>query len=513
MKKIPFANLLKVLGACCLFVGSVLMAQTFTVLKTFTGTDGHNPNAVIQGTNGNLFGTTLSGGTGYSINGGYGTIFEITTSGNSVGTYRFCSVSKCADGFYPVAGLALGADGNLYGTTESGGTGANCTNREGCGTLFQITPSSKLTTLYNFCSLAACSDGQIPQLTLVQGPNGNFFGATWEGGSHNSSRCGAPGCGTVFEITPAGSLTTLHQFCQTDCSDGADPQTSLVVGPDGNLYGGSNASVNPMLGTLFSMSAAGGFYLLHQFIGTSEGDQPIGLLAGNDGNIYGTAGAGGSGAHCNRNGICGTLFQLTPSGDFTTVYNFCSLTSCLDGEGPGLGIVQGTDGNFYGTTFQGGTGVALNICDKCGVLFQITPAGQLTVLHDFCSQSNCTDGYGGGTLVQATDGKFYGTSPKGGLAGGCGGSGCGTIFSLDMGLSPFVKPNPWFGKEGYSISILGNNLTGTTSVSFNGTSAAFTIVSDTLIRATVPAGATTGTIQVTNASGTLLSNVAFQVRP
>lgn len=511
--KIPFTMVLRILCACCFLTGSALTAQTFTVLKTFSGADGHNPNAVIQGINGNIFGTTLSGGTGYNINGGYGTIFEITPSGNPVGMYRFCSVSKCADGFYPLAGLALGADGNLYGTTQSGGTSTNCTNREGCGTLFQVTLSSKLTTLYNFCALTACGDGQIPQETLVQGPNGSLFGTTWEGGSHNSSRCGAVGCGTVFEITPSGSLTTLHQFCQTDCSDGADPQSPLVVGLDGNLYGGSNASVNPMLGTLFVMTPTGGFDILHQFIGASGGDETVGMVAGNDGNIYGTNSSGGSYSKCSSS-PCGTFFQLTPGGQYTTLYTFCSLANCVDGGGPWIGgIIQASDGNFYGTTVQGGTQTYSGLCNKCGVLYQITPAGKLTVLHNFCSQADCADGNGGGALMQGTDGKLYGTTPSGGLVGGCGGNGCGTIFSFDMGLSPFVKPNPWFGKTGYTISILGNNLTGTTGVSFNGTPATFIILSDTLVKATVPPGATNGTIQVTTASGTLSSVVAFQIRP
>jgi hypothetical protein len=146
----------------------------------------------------------------------------------------------------------------------------------------------------------------------------------------------------------------------------------------------------------------------------------------------------------------------------------------------------------------------------------MSPSGQLTTLHTFCSQTNCgdgaanSDGYQG--VIQATNGTFYGLTEFGGSTG-CGGIGCGTVFSIDMGLGPFVEAFPNGGKTGRVIGILGNNLTGTTSVTFNGMSAAFDVLSDTHIRATVPEGATSGTIEVTTPSGTLNSNVAFQVLP
>jgi len=145
-------------------------------------------------------------------------------------------------------------------------------------------------------------------------------------------------------------------------------------------------------------------------------------------------------------------------------------------------------------------------------VFQLTLAGKLTTLHNFCSSEGCPDGdYAQGGLIQATNGIFYGPMTYGGSSSNCGSSGCGTIFSLSMGLSPFVKANPNFGKAGQAVVILGNNLTGTTGVSFNGTPAAFRVKSDTYIQALVPAGATTGTIEVTTPGGVLSSNVAFQV--
>lgn len=199
------------------------------------------------------------------------------------------------------------------------------------------------------------------------------------------------------------------------------------------------------------------------------------------------------------------------------LYSFCSLSQCADGETPVAGLVQGTDGNFYGTTYFGGNNNFTCNASSCGTLFQITPAGEFTLLYSFCSQSGCADGWAPSSAVmQATNGTFYGTIFAGGVsANGCFGvySGCGTVFSLSMGLGPFVQANPGFGRVGNEVGILGNNLSGTTSVTFNGTPATFTVVSSTFIKAQVPTGATTGTIQAAMPSGTLSSNSAFHVIP
>ena len=517
MRKIELAKRFCTVCTLSLVFAHTLHAQTLTVLQNFDGIDGDAPFAVVQGLNGNFFGNTNYGGIGFKSNGGYGgygTLFEVTSAGALLGSYRFCSLAKCSDGINP-GPLVLGADGNFYGATGFGGTGpsTNCGNVQGCGTIFRVTPDGKLTTLYDFCSLTGCADGWIVPEPLVQGPNGNLYGATFQGGTVDCYL----GCGTIFEITPRGLLTTLHTFCisGSSCSDGETPETPLVLGSDGNFYGGANASAPTNNGTLFVVTPTGKFTTLHQLRGTSDGNNPIGLVAANDGNFYGTTSSGGTGAHCTSFDICGTVFKLTPGGQFTTLYNFCSQPNCTDGSGPDFsGLIQGSDGDFYGTTDLGGANSNSNICpNSCGVIFKITPAGQFTVLYNFCSQANCADGNGRGTLMQATDGKFYGASDLGGLAGGCGGYGCGTLFMLDMGLDPFVNANPVFGKTGYNISILGNNLTGATGVTFNGASATFNVVSDTLIKATVPTGATTGPIQVVTSSGTLSSDVAFRVLP
>ena len=430
----------------CATTAVALPAQTFTTLRRFDKTDGAIPDAaLVQATNGDLYGTTYGGG----ANGG-GTVFKITPSGGLTTLYSFlCSQTNCTDGLDPTAGLIQGTDGNFYGTTPIGGANKG-------GTVFKITPRGTLTTLYDFWSprYGLCTDGEYPGAGLVQATNGDLYGTTFEGGANNG--------GTVFKITPGGTLTTLYNFCaQSGCTDGVQPDAGLVLAANGDFYGTTWAG-----GANSSASVAGG-----------------------------------------------TVFKITPSGTLTTLYSFCSRSACSDGEYPYVGLVQATNGDFYGTTPSGGA----NCLYPCGgTLFKITPGGTLTTLYSFCSQSGCTDGESPvAGLVQATDGDFYGTTAGGG-AGHCSeGSdpGCGTVFSLSVGLGPFVKTTPAFGKVGAVVKILGTNLTGATSVSFNGTAAGFTVVSPSLITTTVPVGATNGTIQVTTPGGTLASNLAFRVLP
>jgi uncharacterized repeat protein (TIGR03803 family) len=230
---------------------------------------------------------------------------------------------------------------------------------------------------------------------------------------------------------------------------------------------------------------------LYSFSGT-DGQSPGHLLQATNGNFYGLADIGGAMGD-------GTVFEITPAGVLTTLYSFCSQKNCGDGSFPN-GLMQATNGNFYGTTANGG------LSGNWGTIFQITPKGALTTLHRFCSQTNCADG----ALPQAglmldTDGTFYGVTSGGTY---------GTIFSLSSGISPFVEALPNFGRAGRVVGILGTDLTGTTGVSFNGTPATtFTVLSPTAIKVTVPSGATTGTIQVTTPRGTLKSNLAFKVVP
>jgi len=235
-----------------------------------------------------------------------------------------------------------------------------------CGALilFAMTavalPAQTFTTLYSFCSQTNCTDGFVPVAGLIQGTDGKFYGTTEYGGASNACWSGnhAVGCGTVFEITPNGALTT-YSF---NGADGAYPYAGLAEGTDGNFYGTTSfGGANGHFGTVFKITASGMLTTLHSFDGT-DGEAPAAgpvQATSLDGNFYGTTTSGGAyGA--------GTLFKITPGGTLTTLYSFDG----KDGEWPYAGLVQATDGNFYGTTAFGGA-------DGGGTVFKITPRSLL----------------------------------------------------------------------------------------------------------------------------------------
>jgi uncharacterized repeat protein (TIGR03803 family) len=486
-----------------------LSPQTFTTLHSFDLTDGAYVVAgLVQATNGDLYGTTGSGGTN-----GSGTVFKITPNGTLTTLYSFCSQSNCTDGAGPNQ-MIQATNGDFYGTASSGGA-------NGSGTIFKITPSGTLTTLYSFCSQSGCLDGSGPYAGLVQATNGDLYGTTTGGGANPF---GGLFAGTVFKITPSGTLTTLYSFCsQIGCADGQNPYAGLVHATNGDFYGttsnGGFSCGGPPghdCGTIFKITPGGTLTTLHSFCtqsGCPDGSIPQGgLVQATNGNFYGTTvEGGGPTAGGGPSSSSGTVFKMTPSGTLTTLYRFCSQTNCADGDAPAAGLVQATDGDFYGTTYCGGANP--NSPDCGGTIFKITPRGTLTTLYSFCSQSGCADGDGPEAgLVQATNGDFYGTASGGGLSSACS-YGCGTLFSLSVGLRPFVQTQTTSGEVGAAVKILGTDLTGATSVSFNGTEAVFTVVAPSLITTTVPAGATSGRVQVVTPSRTLSSNVPFRVLP
>jgi uncharacterized repeat protein (TIGR03803 family) len=393
-------------------------AQTFTTLHSFDGTDGAGPKGLVQGTDGNFYGTTGNGGAinPCSANGGgpgCGTVFEITPTGTLTILHSF----NGTDGYAP-NGLIQGSDGKFYGTTAGGGANAE-------GTIFSIIPGGTPVTLYNFCSQTNCADGAEPTAALVQGTDGNFYGTTF-GGQTNPELC-LTDCGTVFKITPAGSLTTLYGSAGTDV-DG--PNAALVQGSDGNFYGTTISGGSDwcghgqpgFCGTIFKVTPQGALTLLYSFCEqpgcAADGFYASGLVRGTDGNFYGTAAYGGNLVSCDTvaypyNPSCGTVFKVTPTGTLTTLHLFDS----TDGAWPLSGVIQGSDGNFYGTTSVGGANGA-------GTIFKMTPAGTLITLYTFPSSS----GYAGG-LIQAASGMFYGTTAGGGET-----IGGGTVFSFAIGL-------------------------------------------------------------------------------
>lgn len=466
-------------------------AQSFTTLFRFNDYNGAYPEGMlVQGFDGSLYGTAALGGDSFA-----GTVFKITPARKLTTLYSFCSQPNCADGVNPSSRLVLVSNGNFYGTTPYGGANNG-------GSVYEITSGGTLTTLYSFCSQPNCADGDNPYAALIVAANGNFYGATARGGTNSE--------GTIYEITSAGKLRTLYSFCsQPNCPDGSLPN-ALVQATNGKFYGTTYSGGPYNGGTVFEITSAGTLTTLYSFcaqLNCTDGEYPEdALIQAADGNFYGTTYGGGANALLCVMG-CGTVFEITSAGQLTTLYNFCSQPNCTEGEHPFAGLIQATDGNFYGTAVQGGSVYA-------GSVFELTPAGQYTTLYSMCTQGNCRDGdlpYGG--LVQGTNGDFYGTVQEGGqYRGPCGGYGCGTIFSLADNLQPFVETLPTSGKAGTTVIVLGNGLTGSTSVTFNGTSSTFTVVSDTEITTTVPPGATTGRVKVTTSSGTLTSNVVFGVR-
>lgn len=314
--------------------------------------------SLIQGPNGQLYGTTPS------------TVFEITQAG------KLTTFDNFTFNFFSTAGLIQATDGNFYGTSEEGGPNFG-------GTVFKITPKGVLTTLYSFCSKPQCADGQQPDVGVIQANNGSLYGTTQVGG--------ASGNGTVFKITLDGNLTTVFNFCY-GCPDGSLPNAPLIQATDGNLYGATTT-------TLFKITPDDVLTTIYTFNGGN--DIFGGFIQATDGNLY------ASSAYEN-----GSIFKVTLDGVVTTLYSFCSIIVkgiCVDGQQPYGALIQASDGNFYGTTFLGGG------TKSDGTIFKLTPKGVLTTLYNFCSQTNCDDGsapYGG--LVQATDGWFYGTTSTNG---------------------------------------------------------------------------------------------------
>jgi len=467
MTRVRFFRTFSLGAVFCIVTSLIATGQTFKTLYSFNSTN-YFPGNLVQGRNGTLYTDSGLGGTH-----GWGSISNVSFNGVSA-IYNFCSLANCADGSYPM-GVVLGADGNLYGTTFSDPT------------VFKVTPAGSLTTLHTFCSEPKCADGSGPESGLTQAANGSFYGVSFYGGNSADG-------GTLFEINSTGKFNRLYQFCsQSGCTDGASPNSAPIQGSDGNFYGTTAWGGAYNLGTVYVLTVPGQPQTLYSFTsGTNWSVGPSHLIQANDGNIYGLTSGGGATGY-------GSVFRITPgSGQFSTVYDFCSQSNCMDGYSP-TSLLQGPDGNFYGTTGGGGTG--------SGTVFKLTADGILTTLHNFCQQAHCLDGSEPLSLTLATNGTLYGTASSGGK------SGDGTLFSLDIGFMPFVQANPIGGQTGSVIGVLGNGLTGATSVTFNGVPAtAFSVISDTFLRASVPLGATTGAIQVTTPTGSLTSIVNFQVR-
>lgn len=391
-------------------------AQTFTSLHSFTGSDGSAPlSGLIQGADGNFYGTTSAGGSS-----GSGTIFQMTPSGTLTILQSFTYGSSAP------TRLTQGSDGKFYGMTGGGGTATYCVFSTGCGTLYSIVPGGTPTILYNFCTVSTCSNGYNPVGFLLQTSDGAFYGITSEKAEPNGC---VGNCGTVFKVAPGGTPETIATFTE---SGGFSPNNGLIHTADGNFYGTTEYGGNDICGdgqalfcgTIFKLTSAGALTTLYSFCpqhGCSDGFLPSSLVLGQDGNFYGTTSEGG-GTETSYPYGSGTVFKITPEGVLTTLHVFCTQANCPDGSSP-QSLVAATDGNLYGITASGGNNTACSYGSGCGTIFKIMPQGTFLTLYSF---DNSTGKQPSG-LIQASDGTFYGTTASGGSNGG-------TIFQFSIGL-------------------------------------------------------------------------------
>jgi uncharacterized repeat protein (TIGR03803 family) len=370
-------------GCCAVPVLADSISETLLYSFSETGAEGAMPeSSLLLGKDGAFYGTTSQGGSN-----GQGAAFRITRDGS----YTLLHSFNGTDGATPVSGLVAGNDGNYYGTTCYGGTAPY-----GGGTVYRLSPQGMLTTLYNFTNQSKAPTGTFPCGGLALGADGKLYGTTRSGGAYDQ--------GTAYRIGLDGRLATLHAF--RGGADGADPEAALVLGSDGNFYGTTSAWFvqGQCCGTVFRLQPGGALTTLYAF-STSDGQgfRPLGgLLQGKDGNYYGSASAGGS-------GVNGSLFRITPAGVLSKLYDF-STHGNADGTSPASGLILGPDGGYWGVTPAGGY---VNGEGAPGTVYRLAPDGAYTTLYVFRG----APGDGGVALASPTlgaDGALYGTSSAGG---------------------------------------------------------------------------------------------------
>jgi uncharacterized repeat protein (TIGR03803 family) len=395
---------------------------TYALLHSFSNSpDGDLPNPTIQDAQGNLYGTTRGGGTPcVAPNITCGTVFKLDANGNETVLYTFQGGS---DGAYPVAALIQDAAGNLYGNTEGNGEfGA-------LSTVFKLDPSGHETVLYAF-------DGQGPggeqDSPLAMDKNGNLYDTSPWGGDVNCGYQGS-GCGSMYRLTQAGKMTTLHIFKGTD---GMNPEGGLVIGADGDLYGttvlGGNLScytpafryaVTLGCGTIFKLDSSGKETVLHVFTGKADGSAPLGLIRDQEGNLYGIASYGGDSA-CYEGGFgCGTIFRVDKGGKFSVLFTF---TPEIMPEPLFARHLLLANGSLYGVNQIGGANFS-------GFIFRLDSQGTFTTVFSFPSTIQEQDGNNPQGVTMDSSGNFYGSMLTDGFQGNdCGVQGCGTVFKVSF---------------------------------------------------------------------------------
>ena len=402
-KQQPFAHSLAIafLLALTLSATQPTRAQTFTVLHPFTGSpDGAVPyGGVVMDAKGNLYGTTEEGGTQ-----GLGTVFKVTAAGSESVYYSF---ARLTGGLLSQGTLTRDAKGNLYGTTFYGGD-PKCGGGLGCGTVFKIATNRKETVLHTFKD---GKDGAAPLAGVILDKKSNLYGTAVAGGDLNCTLGGMyAGCGVVFRLNPAGAEMVLHKFSGPD---GVGPEASLVMDTSGNLYGTTFSGPGKNgVGEVFKVSAGDKVVVLHGFAGPPEDGllSVAGVIRDKAGNLYGTTPEGGTGG-CNGLG-CGTIFEVSSKGKEKVLYNF---TGGTDGGYPVGSLVMDAHGNLYGTAEQYGTA-------GHGTVYELSATGTLTVLHAFTGGAD--GAVPNGPLVFDAKGNLYGTASSGGTGGN------GTVYKI-----------------------------------------------------------------------------------
>jgi uncharacterized repeat protein (TIGR03803 family)/VCBS repeat-containing protein len=380
---------------------------TYEVVAALDAQDasGAVPRAgLIQATDGNFYGTTYYGGAS-----GAGTIFKVDAAATVTVLHSF----SYSDGAFPDAALLQAADGTFYGTTSYGGA-------SGYGTVFKMNAAGTLLTPLHSFSL---SDGAYPQASLIQASDGSFYGTTSSGGTS--------GQGTIFKIAAAGTLETVYSFSG---SDGASPMGALIQASDGSFYGTTSiGGAFEYYGTVFKLHA-GSLTTLHDFNGTDGAYPQAGLIEASDGSFYGTTSEGGESGQ-------GMVFRIGEAVTFTTLHRF----SFGDGANPRAGLIQPGDGTFYGTTYTGGR-------DGFGTVFKLEvmtgpiPSVTLTTVHEFTSVDGA---YPWAGLIQARDGKFYGTTTE----GGPNSTSAGVVFRITMNAPPIASDDRYTISEDTALIV------------------------------------------------------------
>ncbi|MDB6173169.1 MAG: 3-carboxymuconate cyclase [Chthoniobacteraceae bacterium] len=380
-------------------VFKVTAGGNLTTLVDFTGKGlrnrGSQPqSSLLAGADGYFYGTTFRGGEGDA-----GTVFKMSANGELSTVLEFAGVNPVS---YFQGGIIRGKDTNFYGVTAANGV-------QGKGTVYRITLAGVTKTLAEFTGNGSTNSGSTPRAPLLQGEDGNFYGVTLKGGAFDF--------GTIFKITPAGVLTTLVEFTGNGAvNKGASPRAALIQAGGGDFYGVTSEGGAENAGTVFRLKANGSLTTLVEFTGNGaiKGASPnSSLLLGKDMNFHGTTEKGG------EKGF-GTIFSMTPEGLLTTQVEFADDPAGVRGAFPEAALVEGSDGNYYGTTATGGaTGY--------GTLFRITPIGGFSTLVEFTGNRPQNRGaYPIGALFAASDGNLYGTTSFGGA------KGFGTAFRMTL---------------------------------------------------------------------------------